>query len=243
MTILWFLNVVLLSRLGYLVRDDALPRSLIAAAAALQLAALGVYEPSPRLAVLAGVIVAVNGFLWWRERGDRPLTGARALGFAILVVSACLLLPGAAFQPWALALAARLGALLPSPLPNGEALALISFGALLLVNEVNLLIRYGFQRLRLEPKLADTGDAEAATDQRQYNAGRVIGILERWLIFAVLLARADFAVIAFIIAAKGFARFKQLDRREFAEYVLIGTLASTLAAVLTALAVGARLPH
>ena len=67
----------------------------------------------------------------------------------------------------------------------------------------------------------------------------MIGILERYFILTALLSGADYAAIAVILAAKGFARFKQLDRREFAEYILIGTLASTLSAVVVALLVGA----
>ncbi|MEX2365403.1 MAG: hypothetical protein WD601_02270 [Pseudohongiellaceae bacterium] len=63
-------------------------------------------------------------------------------------------------------------------------------------------------------------------DDRENNAGRVIGMLERWLIYLVLVVAQTFNVIALILAAKGIARFQQLEEREFAEYVLIGTLAS-----------------
>lgn len=87
---------------------------------------------------------------------------------------------------------------------------------------------------KLEPLDPHASDTPGATDQTQYNAGRVIGILERYFVLILLLAGSDYGAIAVILAAKGFARFKQLDRREFAEYVLIGTLASTLSAVLTA---------
>lgn len=45
-------------------------------------------------------------------------------------------------------------------------------------------------------------------------------------------------VVALLIAAKGFARFRQMDERAFAEYVLIGTLASTLLTVLVAQTIG-----
>jgi len=38
--------------------------------------------------------------------------------------------------------------------------------------------------------------------------------------------------VGWIIAAKSLARFKQLEDREFAEYFLVGTLASFLLAVL-----------
>ena len=39
------------------------------------------------------------------------------------------------------------------------------------------------------------------------------------------------AAVGFVIAAKTIARFKQLDDRGFAEYYLLGTLASVAVAV------------
>ena len=52
--------------------------------------------------------------------------------------------------------------------------------------------------------------------------------------YAVIVATAEYSAVAFILAAKGVARFKQLEEREFAEYVLVGTLASTLLTILVA---------
>lgn len=73
-------------------------------------------------------------------------------------------------------------------------------------------------------------------DIREYNAGRFIGILERILIFFFVLQN-QYTAIGFIIAAKGFARFKDLDQRRFAEYMIIGTLLSTLLAVIVSIIV------
>ncbi|NMB87527.1 MAG: hypothetical protein GYA17_04145 [Chloroflexi bacterium] len=75
------------------------------------------------------------------------------------------------------------------------------------------------------------------TDKRELNAGRVIGILERVIIYTFVL-QGQYTAIGFILAAKSFARFKELDNREFAEYVLIGTLLSALLAMMIALFVG-----
>ena len=96
-------------------------------------------------------------------------------------------------------------------------------------NEINLLIRYGFYRLELEPRQGEFEEGE--TDRNEYNAGRVIGILERYLMYTVILTSNSYNAIGFIIAAKGIARFKQMEQRHFAEYVLVGTLASTLSAI------------
>jgi hypothetical protein len=63
--------------------------------------------------------------------------------------------------------------------------------------------------------------------------GEAIGILERLLIVTLVLAGAE-AGIGLVIAAKTLARFKQLDDRDFAEYYLLGTLASVAVATISA---------
>jgi hypothetical protein len=104
----------------------------------------------------------------------------------------------------------------------------VLLGLLLLSNETNIGIRAAFHHLKLEPmQRQDAG----AVDRKEYNAGRVIGILERWLMFLVVVATNDLSALAFIIAAKGLARMKQLEDRQFAEYMLVGTLLSAVSAV------------
>jgi len=60
--------------------------------------------------------------------------------------------------------------------------------------------------------------------------GRMIGILERALVFIFVIAN-NLSGIPFILTAKSLARFKQLNDRDFAEYYLIGTLFSVLIAL------------
>jgi hypothetical protein len=55
--------------------------------------------------------------------------------------------------------------------------------------------------------------------------GEAIGVLERVLIVTLVLTGAE-AAVGVVIAVKTLARFKQLDDRNFAEYYLLGTLAS-----------------
>lgn len=111
----------------------------------------------------------------------------------------------------------------------------MTLGGLLLANETNYLIRTLLQHFQLEPRqLANTAQDDAPIDEQEYNAGRVIGVLERWTIYLVLVTAQNYNVIALIIAAKGFARFRQMDERPFAEYVLIGTLMSTLLTIMVA---------
>jgi hypothetical protein len=109
---------------------------------------------------------------------------------------------------------------------------IITAGFLFLLNEVNFIIRYLFEALSLIPKFE--GEHSGEVDEKEYNTGRVIGMLERILILFFVLAN-QFAAIGFFIAAKGFTRFKELDNKKFAEYFLIGTLLSSLFAVGTAL--------
>jgi Protein of unknown function (DUF3307) len=64
--------------------------------------------------------------------------------------------------------------------------------------------------------------------------GATIGILERILIVVFVLTGSE-AAIGFVVAAKTLARFRLLDDRDFAEYYLLGTLASVAVAIITAL--------
>jgi hypothetical protein len=64
--------------------------------------------------------------------------------------------------------------------------------------------------------------------------GATIGALERLLVVVLVLTGAEVAV-GLVIAAKTIARFKQLDDRGFAEYYLLGTLASVSVAVFSAI--------
>lgn len=66
--------------------------------------------------------------------------------------------------------------------------------------------------------------------------GKYIGYIERLLVI-VLTAVGAYSSIAFIIAAKSIARFKQLDDRNWAEYFLLGTLSSIFIGILLGLIV------
>lgn len=71
---------------------------------------------------------------------------------------------------------------------------------------------------------------DAGVDWAEYNRGRMIGILERMLL-TVFMAVQAYQAIGLLIAAKGLIRSKELEDRGFAEYFLVGTLASTLLAI------------
>ena len=70
--------------------------------------------------------------------------------------------------------------------------------------------------------------------------GRLIGILERAIVLTFVI-RGEYGALGLVIAAKALARFRGLDDRDFAEYFLIGTLASLLHALVVGL--GLRMLH
>lgn len=74
-------------------------------------------------------------------------------------------------------------------------------------------------------------DEKPKVDVEEYNRGRLIGALERALLFVVVIA-GSYEAIGFIIAAKGLIRSKELEsNRDMTEYFLIGSLASVLVAL------------
>lgn len=88
---------------------------------------------------------------------------------------------------------------------------------------------------------ASPGDgAGEPADTGRPGAGRLIGVLERTLVL-VLVVYGQWAAAVLLLTAKSIARFEELKVRRFAEYYLVGTLASLLVAVLTGLALRAVL--
>ena len=79
------------------------------------------------------------------------------------------------------------------------------------------------------------GPLDRSGDSGHAGAGRLIGILERTLTLILILA-GEWAAMALLATAKSVARFDDLKDREFAEYYLVGTLASLLVAILIGLA-------
>lgn len=106
---------------------------------------------------------------------------------------------------------------------------LVLFGFLMVLNEMNIVLRYLLGVLNLESPMVET----TKINKDEYNTGRVIGILERIFVFVFVLA-GQYSAVGFILAAKGVTRFQEFKDRTFAEYVLIGTLISSLLAMAVA---------
>jgi len=112
---------------------------------------------------------------------------------------------------------------------NFHDLLLMVSGILLAGFDINCLVALILKQSHLIPS---EGKADASV-AGEVGRGRIIGILERSIVF-VLVVRGNISAVGLILAAKAIARFKDLDKRDFAEYVLIGTLLSISFAIAVA---------
>lgn len=226
MALIVFLNTWLLSRLWFTFRDHPLPRKQWLCLGLVQILLVGVLTPSY---YTLGLIVAVAASLVLSELAvpKERLNEARLGGLFLVFAVAFIIHWHGSPSTWLLT---------DEQLETLRPLLVGFLGFLLVANETNLGIRALLHRIQMEPTLPPQARPRTV-DNREYNAGRVIGMLERWLIYLVLVVAQNYNVIALVLAAKGIARFRQLEEREFAEYVLIGTLASILLTVLVALGI------
>jgi hypothetical protein len=88
------------------------------------------------------------------------------------------------------------------------------------------------------PDLHMRRDDDRTTGAVEVARGRIIGVLERALA-VTLVALGQFGALGLVVGAKSLARMKALEDRDFAEYFLIGTLASLLLALAGGLALRA----
>ena len=113
---------------------------------------------------------------------------------------------------------------------NFHDLLLMISGILLAGFDINCLVALILKQAHLMPSEGKTDTSAAG----EVGRGRIIGILERSIVF-VLVVGGTISAVGLILAAKAIARFKDLDKRDFAEYVLIGTLLSISLAIAVAL--------
>jgi hypothetical protein len=237
------LNLLMLTRLVYLRKDEAIGIKWNMGLTALQLVLVMMcftFNTALWLVVLVLVVVGALNLLVERRQFTKRWRIATLLILIFAIDLALGLTTGLQLRPALIAAVAFLTTtselLQVSPPVSSEKLLGMIFGLLVLTNEINLFIRMIFQHFGMEPvkegQRPITDASVHGIDRQEYNTGRVIGILERWLMYLVVLSTNNLSAIAFIIAAKGLARMKQLDDKTFAEYMLIGTLLSMLSAVL-----------
>ena len=100
-------------------------------------------------------------------------------------------------------------------------------GLLYQVSGANSLPMVILGKFEVFPSDLDESDVERTR-------GKIIGALERILIFTFIMTGTPGA-LTFLAAAKGLARFKMMEKRAWAEYILIGTLLSAIPSVFCAL--------
>jgi len=82
----------------------------------------------------------------------------------------------------------------------------------------------------VQAHLPQDSSRDESVDYREINLGRLIGNIER-ILLTTMVAHGSYAALAFLVAAKGLIRSKDLEDRNWAEYFLIGTLASVAVAL------------
>ena len=103
-------------------------------------------------------------------------------------------------------------------------------GFIFTIKEGTIIIRLILAKMSTIPKKKDE---PGQRDNKEYERGKLIGILERALIYFLIIVN-QVAAIAIIIALKSLARFKELEDKNFAEYFLIGSLLSICVAIIPA---------
>jgi hypothetical protein len=237
-----FTNLVLITRLSCQVRESGVNWRLWGTKLAVELAGLALFEWHSWLLAAAATVVVMNvaGVLWealgwWRNAGHF------ALGLVYLLALSVWFSPafGLRFWPGIESAFAGIGrwtafeAIFQSSFSTTAMLVL--FGLLIAMSEMNLAVRAVFDFLNLKPRAA--ADSEEV-DVVAYDRGRVIGFLERALIYFFVLG-GHYEAVGFVLVAKAFAHIRHIDDRASLEYVLIGTLLSTGLAV----AVGELVNH
>jgi hypothetical protein len=178
------------------------------------------FGPTAIWPLLAGLAVA-------RAAIDLAAAGlARRPGFLrqgelwlFLGAQTLMLLAIAAGWRWLGAGATAGSSLVPAPVVPRWAQVVWTAGSLALVTRGGLVLVD--RTLRQVPVLSATGD--------NLRTGRIIGVLERLLVF-FLVVQGEWGAVGLVVAAKSIIRFKDLEQRHFAEYYLIGTLTSLLVA-------------
>lgn len=234
---LTILNLVLIARLRLIFRDKGATTKDLVVIGLLPLLILPFIQFNWSWVLLAFYLVVYPFMMKWGERNkprlnrNRSLTLVAHVAVTGMLCSPLLNLSGGFLAP-------KLMYFLSWMFISGQQLSIKSViviqvviaGLLLVINEMNIVLRYVLKVMGLE-SLGNQEDTVKVSEE-EYNMGRLIGLLERIFIFIFVLLN-QYSAIGFILAAKGVTRFNNFkDDRPFAEYVLIGTLLSTLLALI-----------
>ena len=98
---------------------------------------------------------------------------------------------------------------------------------LIIANPTSIFIKKIFDTLLIDNKISSEEEAKLSN---KVNAGRIIGVLERFITMILILAN-QYSVLGLVLTAKSIARFKNFDEKGFAEKYLTGTLISLSVAI------------
>ena len=228
----YLLSAVMLSRLFTLYRDERLTLSRLIIMMGIQFFLLLVFYSSFDLIMLIILLFVLDISGFWFERKLNHFNKIRFILFVLIFVLCVYFSSGYAGLSFNEEMIYDLEKiiLLLNPFKKFQLsplhMIIIFTGLIFLFNESNFFIRMIFEISGKIPFTKETLEP----DQTELNAGRIIGILERIIIFFFIMI-GQFAAVGFVIAAKGVVRYKELDNRNFAEYFLIGTLLSSLLAM------------
>ena len=104
-----------------------------------------------------------------------------------------------------------------------QTIAIIS-GFVFCAKPSNIVIKYIFEAFSIQ---TSEDKSKSTTEASLPNAGKLIGIVERFLVLALIII-GEYEAVGLIIAAKSILRFNQTKK---SEYVLVGTLLSISIAV------------
>lgn len=236
----YFLISILLPRVILQWKDDSIStlKSLSAAFIA-ELLLLSPLFSLKNSIIIIPLLLIYHGFQYVLQRDGINLLPKRILELFFLIFTSSFvfgfLLPGITFNASVIRIIKTVyehNALFPTiTQATVKKIIIYSTGIILLINEINNIIRYILNLLKTEPQFQNND--KYFPDTSELYRGKMIGVIERILFYFFVITN-NYASIAFILTAKGLTRFKELDDKDFAEYVLIGTLLSSGMAILCA---------
>lgn len=229
---LFFINIVLISRLFFTFGDKPVTRKQLIITSVILIPGFIFYEISIASFLLIILLLAVNIISGRIEKKNIKLNEVRFFSLIIQIILLSIFFSEQINIPFNHAFINFISSFKQyfvlfnlAENINWLKIHLFILGLLILTNEVNIVLRILLNLFNIKP------DGKLKDSSKELNAGRIIGILERIIIF-ILILNHEYAAIGLVLAAKGFTRFKELDNREFAEYVLVGTLLSALTAMM-----------
>jgi len=227
-------NLVLISRLALTFNDNGIAGRPLLKLAVIPLLSLLILEISAGWFMLLAYLLLYPILMYFLEVKGSDVYGNRLRILMLHLVVLVILFSPAAETELAGYLQPIFDQTVGFQLEILLAVQVYLFGGLLVMNEMNIVLRYLMKVLKLA-NIGEGKDKNSITAQ-EYNTGRVIGMLERLFIYTFTIV-GQFAAIGFILTAKGVVRYREFKNPTFAEYVLIGTLLSALLAMAVALIV------